>query len=174
MADHLVIFDFDDTLVDGNTDLLVLDMLPRLREASRNYKVEGKGWGEAMNDALETIGKNGLKKKDIDECILTLKITDTVKGMLLNLIKDDRADILIVSHANEYFIDLLLLDSGIDKSQLKRIFTYPAEWNDEGQLKVKRFHQENISCKYCPNDFCKGLYCTRLLRAFLSPDLIDI
>ena len=157
MATRLVIFDFDNTLVDGNTDSLILEMLPGLREISRNYQSEGKGWGEVMDAALATIGKRGLKKNEIDECILALNITETVKNMLLKLLEDEQTDVIILSHSNDYFIDILLLDAGISSSHFKTISTYPAEWNDEGYLEVKRFHQEVVDCRYCPNDFCKGL-----------------
>ena len=157
MPERLVIFDFDNTLVDGNTDSLILDLLPELRELSRNYKADGKGWGEVMNSALAVLRQKGLQKKDVDECILALKITDTVKSMLLNVTRDNKTDVIIISHSNEYFINAILLDSGIEKSYFKSIYTYPAEWDEKGQLKVKKFHQEAIKCKYCPNDFCKGL-----------------
>lgn len=157
MVNNLVVFDFDNTLVDGNTDSLILDMLPGLREAARNYQVDNKGWGEVMNSALETIWQRGLQKKDIDECILSLKLTASVKSMLLNLNENSEQDVIIVSHSNDYFIEILLKDAGIKKEEFIGIFTYPAEWKKQGNLEVKRFHQEIHTCDFCPNDFCKGL-----------------
>ena len=162
MAEQLVIFDFDNTLIDGNTDALILDMLPMLRNMSMNYDKEGRGWGEVMNSALEIIAQNGLGKADVDECILALRISEPVKYMLSMLMADERTDLIILSHSNEYFIDLLLLEFGIDKSKFNGIFTYPAEWNDEEQLRVRRFYEQKLECTYCPNDFCKGLLCSKL------------
>ena len=159
MAEQLVIFDFDNTLIDGNTDALILDMLPMLGNISMYYEKGGRGWGEVMNSALETIAQSGLGKTDIDECILALKISEPVKCMLSMLMADERTDLIILSHSNEYFIDLLLLEFEIDKSKFNGIFTYPAEWNDK-QLRVKRFYEEKLECRYCPNDFCKGLLCS--------------
>lgn len=158
MANYLVIFDFDNTLIDGNTDSVILDLVPGLREASAEYKYRDKGWGEVMNNALNSIWQQRLQRKDIDECILSLKLTEIVKQMILSLSEKKMIDVIIVSHSNEYFIDTLLKDVGIESSVFKGVFSYPAEWKENGNLEVKRFHHEIVNCNFCPNDFCKGTF----------------
>eukprot|EP00794_Sanderia_malayensis_P003713 gene3713-4233_t len=156
---NLIIFDFDNTLVDGNTDMVVLDMIPRLnlRKLAHNYADDPtKGWGEAMCFALQELHKNGLGKKEIDNCLLKLEFF--INGSFLNEIGHTRNnDIIIVSHSNDYFIDVLLKKVEAS-SAIKDVLTYPATWTANGRLQVDRFHEEIIQCKYCSGDFCKGLF----------------
>ena len=155
--ENLVVFDFDNTLIDGNTDSVIIDMFPDLKTTARTYQSEGKGWGETMHLILDKIsGKHGRTREDINSCIYQLEIPKTVKRMFSRLVNFEKSDMIIVSYSNECFIDILLNMADIDKSTFKNILTYPAVWTDKGSLKVQRFHSHVIDCEYCPNDFCKG------------------
>eukprot|EP00795_Rhopilema_esculentum_P014547 gene14547-5615_t len=155
--ENLVVFDFDNTLIDGNTDSVIIDMFPDLKTTARTYRSEGKGWGETMHSILDKIsGKHGRTREHIDSCIYQLEIPKTVKQMFSRIVNLKKSDLIIVSHSNEYFIDILLNMADINKSTFKNILTYPAVWTDKGSLEVQRFHSHVIDCAYCPNDFCKA------------------
>ncbi len=155
--ENLIIFDFDNTLVDGNTDMVVLDLAPhlKLRKFTSESQKQGKGWGEAMGLALGQLHTYGLDKSQIDECVLKLKFFDHLPELLSKLKESGKNDTIILSHANDYFIDILLKKAGLE-SVFKAVHTYPAKWTTEGCLKVDRYHNEDVNCRYCPVDCCKG------------------
>eukprot|EP00794_Sanderia_malayensis_P003714 gene3714-4234_t len=154
---NLIIFDFDDTLINGCSVMTMLDIVPglNLRMQAHNVAVvREKGWGEAMSFALQQLHIHGLSKVEIDECLLFLDFF-VGQSFFHKLCQSSSNDVIILSHSNEHFIEVLLKKVGATCA-INEVLTYPASWTTNGRLEVKRFHDDVIQCQYCPGDFCKG------------------
>ena len=63
---YLLVFDFDRTIIDDNTDGVVIQMLERLTGCS-HPQVEGDGWSTTMSNALKHLQQ--LKVRCVCVCV---------------------------------------------------------------------------------------------------------
>lgn len=169
----LFIFDFDYTIVNKNTDGEIIELNKQIEDSSNDsFELaesplpQDAGWSEEMTATLQQLHKKGATKKQIDEVILNIPLTDGFTCVFDMLRKHaGRYNCVMLSHSNCYFIDLL-----IDKYNLSDVFnsiyTYDCEWVDNNtRLFVKRYDETSFACEICPSDFCKGEFVKRHLAA---------
>lgn len=155
---YLVIFDFDNTLISKNTDQEIIRTQSLVGKcvSAKNWFTNTVGWAESMSFTLKELHENNFSKQDIDNIIKTIPLLD---GMLnaINVLKDkkDNVELVMVSHSNSYFIDILLREFNMG-SLFDIIYTYQSEWINE-QLFIKPYDVPHTMCELCPIDFCKGV-----------------
>ena len=139
----------------------VFDIVPELKYLKKNHRCEDKlGWSEVMSAVLKELHEKGKTKEVIRQCILKIDFVEGMKELLDAFVQKSSEDglgidIIIISHSNSYFIDILLSRENL-KSYFKEIHTYPAAWTGD-ILKVNKYHDVPCKLGLCPKDFCKGL-----------------
>ncbi|MED6156163.1 hypothetical protein PIB30_012180 [Stylosanthes scabra] len=161
MSGIIVVFDFDKTIVDCDSDNWVIDEL---------------GFTDLFNQLLPTMPWNTLMDKLMLEMHAQGKTIEEIKEVLHRIpihprvipaIKAAHAlgcELRIVSDANMFFIETILEHLGI-KEYFSEINTNPGYVNEEGRLRILPYHDFNKAshgCPLCPPNMCKGLIIERI------------
>ena len=117
---ELVAFDFDETVVDCNSDTYINCLAPDGRIPDRivhNY-YNDKDWIQYMRHVLAYLHESGVTEKDIRECLNTMPMIKGVKDLIQNMKNcgPNRYELIIISDANTVFISQSLEANGIDKA----------------------------------------------------------
>ncbi|OWM64727.1 inorganic pyrophosphatase 1-like [Punica granatum] len=161
MAGIVVVFDFDKTIIDCDSDNWVMDEL---------------GFTDLFNELLSTMPWNTLmdkmmgeihsKARTIEDIVEVLKHTP-IHPRVVPAIKTAHAlgcDLRIVSDANLFFIETILEHLEI-KECFSEINTNPGYVDEEGRLRITPCHDFNkypYGCPLCPPNMCKGLVIERI------------
>ncbi|XP_074001534.1 pyridoxal phosphate phosphatase PHOSPHO2 [Numenius arquata] len=162
----LLVFDFDHTIVDENSDTWIVKCAPekKLPNGLRNSYQPGH-WTEYMGRVFAYLGDNGVKEDEMKRTMTTIPFT---AGMvdLLGFIGEnkDLFDCIIVSDSNTVFIDWILKAADFHKV-FDEVFTNPAAFSNTGYLTVQNFHAHH--CAKCPKNLCKR----KVLKEFLDEQL---
>ncbi|KAK2532540.1 Phospho2 [Columba livia] len=162
----LLVFDFDHTIIDENSDTWIVKCAPekKLPNGLRNSYRPGR-WTEYMGRVFVYLGDNGIKEDEMERTMTTIPFT---AGMvdLLGFIGENKElfDCIIVSDSNTVFIDWILKAAGFHKV-FDEVFTNPAAFGSTGYLTVQNFHAHH--CAQCPKNLCKR----KVLKEFLDKQL---
>lgn len=169
MSGLLIVFDFDNTLVDGNTDLEIIKLEKVFVPSLCLPDEDSQGWSYRMTSALEVVHKHHVNKSQISELMIGIPLIPGFQHLLhlLERIQSRVHTIHICSHANSYFIDVILNHHNA-RHVFRSVNTFEATWLEDGSLKILPYHSTPTGCSLCPSDFCKGeafyvLSCTRTL-----------
>ncbi|XP_061665485.1 probable phosphatase phospho1 [Syngnathoides biaculeatus] len=150
----LVLFDFDETLVNENSDDAVLQALPdqRLPDWLKSSYREGH-YNEHMQQILAYMAERGVSRDAIRSALEAIPPAPGALA-LLNFLQNHQRDfeLAVVSDANMYFIDTWLKHAGV-RHLFRRIFTNPASFDASDRLVLLPFHAH--SCPRCPDNMCK-------------------
>ena len=156
----LAVFDFDHTLVDGNTDTWILDLYPMSRQQMKQQKSEGCCWTDIMHGIFKLLHGQNVKKQDYERCFVSLPFTEGMKETC-DFLRNKKIPSIIISDSNSYFIEHLLQRDSLQEL-FSNIYTNPASWSEDGCLNVERYHSH--ACKRCPQNLCKG----KVLRKYID------
>ncbi|KAK9905585.1 hypothetical protein WJX75_002525 [Coccomyxa subellipsoidea] len=161
-ARTMVVFDFDWSLVEENSDTWVLDQLGAT-EIFKQLKATVMPWTELMDASLlaahEKLGKH---RQDIAEACASTPFAACMRQAVVDLAARG-CDLVIVSDANSFFIEAILQHHGL-LEHFKEVHTNRATW-EGGALHVRPHHQgaEPHGCPNCPANLCKGKVMEQLL-----------
>ncbi|KAJ0060360.1 hypothetical protein NL108_010135 [Boleophthalmus pectinirostris] len=159
----LVLFDFDETIINENSDDAVVRALPdqQLPDWLINSYREGH-YNEHMQKVLAYMAERGVPKDSIQSAVETIMPTPGLL-VLLQFLQNHQQDfeLAVVSDANTYFIRTWLERAGVCHL-FRKIFTNPASFDASGRLVLLPFHSH--SCKRCPDNMCKQV----ILRDYLA------
>ncbi|XP_057701937.1 pyridoxal phosphate phosphatase PHOSPHO2 [Corythoichthys intestinalis] len=150
----LVVFDFDHTMVDDNSDTWVIRCLPGQKLPESLKKSYRKGhWTEYMGRVMDYIGDQDVSVESIRAEMERIPLTAGMSE-LLTFISRNKSDIdcVVISDANSLFIDWILCGAGL-RSAVDQVFTNPAGVNARGRVEVQHHHVHN--CRRCPINMCK-------------------
>jgi pyridoxal phosphate phosphatase PHOSPHO2 len=162
----VVVFDFDKSLVDDNTDdwvprVLAPDLLPFIREQYR----AGRQWTELMHEVAGKLHEAGHRR----EHLLAALCTIPVHSDMLAAVREAAGcgvPVHIVSDANTVYISCLLEHLGI-ADLIASTVTNPAHFDKEtGRLCILK-HTDGASphgCGRCPVNMCKAAILRNHLR----------
>lgn len=159
---HLI-WDFDNTLIDENTDTYIIKTLDsgiyqRFLDTYKDYE-----WNTMMDLAMGWLYDGGYTVDDIKNGFKELPVdADTIET--IRLYNALGTKMYIVSDANVMFIDTVL-----DNLKLKQCFdqihTNPVKIEDD-RLRIKQYHDEERfgphGCKLCRRNICKGMILDKL------------
>ncbi|XP_018310517.1 pyridoxal phosphate phosphatase PHOSPHO2 [Mycetomoellerius zeteki] len=156
----LVAFDFDHTICDGNTDLVVQNLLPiEISKDVHNLR-KSSGWIAYMSKIFELLHENSVRAHQIENVIIGIP---EVAGMqrLLTSLHDNGHEIIIISDSNSMFIDTWLRSKRLDRV-VSHVFTNPARY-DKGRLRVDPYHMQD-TCQMSAVNLCKGQILTDYIQ----------
>lgn len=157
-APRAVVFDFDKSLVDANTDEWVPKCLgPKYLEVLRQGWREKKQWTELCDHVAASLHADGLRRADIERALCTIP----VQPAMLHALREAAAaglPVHIVSDANEVYIQVLLEHLGI-AGLVQRVVTNPAHWGANERLHIRKYvdgvDRPAHGCDRCPVNMCK-------------------
>ncbi|KAG4945109.1 hypothetical protein AAZX31_15G022400 [Glycine max] len=155
MAGIVVVFDFDKTIVDCDSDNWVVDELG-FNELF-NRLLPTMPWNTLMDKMMMELHSHGKTIEDIVQVLQRIPIHPRI----IHAIKAAHAlgcDLRIVSDANTFFIETILKHLKI-KECFSEINTNPGYINGEERLRILPYHDFNNSphgCTLCPPNMCKG------------------
>ncbi|XP_061352707.1 inorganic pyrophosphatase 2-like [Gastrolobium bilobum] len=161
MAGIVVVFDFDKTIIDCDSDNWVVDELGF--NDLFNELLPTMPWNTLMDRMMMELHSHGKTIEDIVQVLQRIPIHPRI----ISAIKAANAlgcDLRIVSDANTFFIETILKHLGI-RECFSEINTNPGYVNEEGILRVLPYHDFNNSphsCSLCPPNMCKGLVIGRI------------
>ncbi|XP_013887156.1 pyridoxal phosphate phosphatase PHOSPHO2 [Austrofundulus limnaeus] len=159
----LMVFDFDHTVVDNNSDTWVIKCLPgqTLPDSVKNSYRKGH-WTEYMGRVMNYIGDQGVGPDRVRGVLETIPFTPGMTDLLTFIAEHkDTIDCIVISDSNTIFIDWILKGAGL-RAAVDRVFTNPARLNESGYVEVQCYHTHD--CDECPVNLCKR----EVLERYLS------
>jgi len=150
-----LVFDFDNTLIDENSDYFVFerlgsDVLDTLRDRTRLV-----GFTQAVDECLAILWNRGISVHDLRKELGSIMVNAKLAGALLETKGIDSERCMIVSDANTEYIRTILKRNGLNDGVFERIVTNPSFLENE-RLRVKPFDNNDGTCRQCPANLCKG------------------
>lgn len=154
MQKILVAFDFDHTLVDGNSDVHVQklscdgSMPSDLKKLSREI-----GWNEYMNEIFKFLHSHcKIEEKDYIRQLVSLPMINEI-DTLLKFIESHDHEAIIISDSNSLFIKWILENNHLEHI-FSQVYTNPAHFDSDGCLKIEYFHHQT-DCTFSTANLCK-------------------
>ncbi|GAA0176053.1 phosphatase [Lithospermum erythrorhizon] len=167
MAGIVVVFDFDKTIIDTDSDNWVVDELGATD--LYNLLLPTMPFNTLMDTMMKELHARGKTIQDIKEVLKRVPI----HSRIVQAIKSAHTlgcDLRIVSDANTFFIKTILKHLGI-RECFSEINTNPGIFDDEGRLRIFPFHDFQLSshgCERCPPNMCKGLIIERIQASLVN------
>ncbi|KAK1266032.1 Inorganic pyrophosphatase 2 [Acorus gramineus] len=169
MAGVIVIFDFDETIIDCDSDNWVVDSLGAT--ALFEELLPTMPWNSLMDRMMSELHSQGKTIEDIAHCLRTVPLLPQI----ISAIKTAHAlgcELRIVSDANHFFIETILRHHGLF-DYFSEINTNPGFVDEEGKLRIQSyldfFNSASHGCKNpCPPNMCKGLIIKRIQDSMIS------
>ncbi|KAM4715221.1 putative phosphatase phospho1 [Anableps anableps] len=159
----LVLFDFDETIINENSDDSAVYLLPsqQLPTWLINSYREGH-YHEFSAKIMAYLADQGVTKESIQSGVEKIPPNPGVLDLFRYLEKHQQEfELVVVSDANTYFIETWLKYNGV-RHLFRRIFTNPSHFDEAGCLVLRPFHSH--SCPRCPENMCKQA----ILREYLA------
>lgn len=157
---NLVIFDFDHTIVDENSDTFIMNLLGKsisTLRAEQEYKTGH--WTEFMQKIFILLKESQISTIKIKEILEKIPITPGFSELIEALGNNNNSQIIIISDANSIFIDWILRKNSLN-SYFYKTFTNDCQIIDE-LIKISPYHSHK--CETCPSNMCKK----KILNDFL-------
>lgn len=150
----LVVFDFDHTVVDDNSDIWVLRCAPeKCVPAWLKASYERGRWTEYMGRVLSYLRDQSVCPDTVRSVLETIPFTDGMVELLTFIAQNKNCiDCIIVSDCNTLFIDWILQAQGV-KDAFDDVFSNPASIDDGGCITIQCYHSHQ--CEACPINMCK-------------------
>lgn len=161
----LVACDFDRTLIDTNSDLVLFDKLPYgqpLRQRFTTLRQEGLGWTQIMQTQLADLAyQEGYSKGDVLASMHDVKMDPVLVSALQELRASQGLSLklIIISDANTIFIDEILNANGLGEGIFDEVYTNPARWTNTDAIYVEPYQPLSVShgCqRKCEANMCKS------------------
>jgi len=161
----LFLWDFDNTVVLDNTDLIIFErlspsLLEELRHAPRNPTF---GWTQLVDTGLGKLSAAGITSHQILEASAAAHFPRATADAIRSIARDPHAQSAILSDANTLFIDACLRKNDLDAASCFQagIFTNPAVVDDLDRIRVSPFiplddTARQHGCHSCARNMCKG------------------
>ncbi|XP_040827622.1 pyridoxal phosphate phosphatase PHOSPHO2 isoform X2 [Ochotona curzoniae] len=162
----LLVFDFDNTIIDDNSDTWIVQCAPDRKlpvELRESYQ---KGfWTEFMGRVFKYLGDEGVGEEEMKRAVTSIPFTPGMVELFSFIRKNkDKFDCIIISDSNSIFIDWVL-EAARFHDVFDRVFTNPAGFDNNGYLTVKNYHTH--TCNRCPRNLCKNV----VLEEFIDKQL---
>ncbi|KAG8823007.1 hypothetical protein FRC19_004815 [Serendipita sp. 401] len=164
----LVVFDFDWSFVDQDTDRWVFEVNALHLRRKMEDMEKSVQWTDLVAMMLREGHAEGITRDQVEGALKILPVHPAMIRAVTRLkaSEDQNATFFCLSNANQVFIDTILKDKKLDDLFYK-ITTNPAEWREDGLLVVRRRvdptgpqHTCTVGCS--PN-MCKGEELTAFL-----------
>ncbi|KAL8292277.1 hypothetical protein RQP46_001743 [Phenoliferia psychrophenolica] len=159
---QLVVFDFDWSFADQDTDRYVFEVLaPALRKSLRAAKTTTQ-WTDNVANHLVELHKLGTTREELEGALKGLPVHPAMmRGVQAVKARQEptKSTFFCLSNSNSVFINTMLNHHGLSE-QFVEIVTNPAEFKASGLLHLERRVSpagEQHGCKVgCSANMCKG------------------
>ena len=154
MRKILLAFDFDQTIVNENSDIVLCNkyldgVFPqRVRDIYNE-----SGWPSSMQEMCRILHARGCMEEHYIQCLQNLQFAPSMIDFF-GKIDPSLIDCIIISDCNVLFIDYFLKQNHI-KDVFDAVHANPAYYDDEGLLKIGMY-QEQDWCQLSERNMCKG------------------
>lgn len=150
----LVAFDFDHTICDDNTDLVVQKLLSEetIPKDVQNLR-KSSGWIAYMGRIFELLHENSVNAGQIEDAIVGIPAVAGIEKLLASL-HDNGHEMIVISDSNSVFINCWLRSRRLERV-VSRVFTNPARYDGDGRLRVNAYHTQH-TCQISAVNLCKG------------------
>lgn len=166
---QLVVFDFDWSMADQDTDRWVFEVLaPDIRRKMKSLKDEIQ-WTDLVAQSLEELHQRGKTREDIENALRIMPFHPAMVRAISNLknASSPTTTFFCLSNANSVFISTILESKGL-LNVFEEIITNPASFEPSGLLKLRRrvdpTGPQHLCKVGCSPNMCKG----EELEAFLA------
>ncbi|KAL5062778.1 hypothetical protein RYX36_024515 [Vicia faba] len=169
MSNVVIVFDFDKTIIDCDSDNWVVDELGFTDLF--NHLLPTMPWNSLMDRMMMELHSHGITIQAIENVLHRIPIHPRI----IPAIKSAHAlgcDLRVVSDANAFFIETILKHLGI-RECFTEINTNPGYVNQKGRLTILPYHDFNKAshgCPLCPPNMCKGLIIDRIQNIISGVD----
>ncbi|XP_056167109.1 inorganic pyrophosphatase 2-like isoform X2 [Syzygium oleosum] len=168
MADIVVLFDFDKTIIDCDSDNWVVDELGLTDRF--NELLPTMPWNSLVDKMMGELHASGITIEEIEDVLNRAPIHPRIVPAIKS-IHALGCDLRVVSDANLFYIETILNHLGI-RECFSEINTNPGFVDEEGRLRISPYHDFKSSfhgCGLCPLNMCKGVVIERI-QASLSAE----
>jgi 2,3-diketo-5-methylthio-1-phosphopentane phosphatase len=158
----LVVFDFDCSLIDVNSDEWVpAQLAPPLLAHIAEHK-RGVQWTALMADVAVRMHAAGVTRAAVEACLAAMPVAEEVVAVI-RAAAAASIPVHIVSDANAVYISAFLAGRGLAPA-VAGVVTNRAEWDAHGCLRIAPHHEGPAphGCPRCPVNLCKGGVMDRL------------
>ena len=164
----VVIFDFDWSLINENSDTYVFQILrpDLLKTIQDQWKTVD--WTTLMDSSVGSLMRSGVTRKELSDCLHGIPFfQETFQS--LRLAKDKGAKVFILSDANEYYISEIIghhsLDHLIDQT-ITNFSEFETLENGSEVLRIKPYQHPSTphGCRNCPINLCKGICLESIIK----------
>ncbi|XP_022278788.2 phosphoethanolamine/phosphocholine phosphatase isoform X1 [Canis lupus baileyi] len=159
----LLTFDFDETIVDENSDDSIVRAAPgqRLPESLRATYREGF-YNEYMQRVFQYLGEQGVRPRDLRAIYEAIPLSPGMSDLLQFVAKQGSCfEVILISDANTFGVESALRAAG-HHGLFRRILSNPSGPDARGLLALRPFHTH--SCARCPANMCKHKVLSDYLR----------
>jgi len=161
----LVIWDYDWSLINTNSDVYVVEKLcPEYMDSFKELRKE-HGWTKVMDLQMNNLSRAGVDRGKIEETMArvpflphVLECANTI-GKLHTYHPKNFLQ-CVVSDANTEFIRVMLEHNNLTQSFPLGIHSNFGDWEigEDGndRLNVRPHHEQPHGCDLCPSNLCKG------------------
>ncbi|XP_005394273.1 PREDICTED: phosphoethanolamine/phosphocholine phosphatase isoform X2 [Chinchilla lanigera] len=150
----LLTFDFDETIVDENSDDSIVRAAPgqQLPESLRATYREGF-YHEYMQRVFQYLGEQGVRPRDLRAVYEAIPLSPGMGDLLQFVAKQGSCfEVILISDANTFGVESRLRAAG-HHGLFRRILSNPSGPDARGQLALRPFHTHG--CGRCPANMCK-------------------
>jgi pyridoxal phosphate phosphatase PHOSPHO2 len=161
MAGIVVVFDFDKTIIDCDSDNWVVDDFGLTNMF--NELLPTMPWNDLMDKMMNELHSRGKKTEEIAEVLRRVPIHPRIVPAI-KAVHALGCDLRILSDANRFYIETVLEHLGI-RECFSEINTNPGFVDGEGRLRILPYHdfkKASHGCGLCPPNMCKGLVIERI------------
>ncbi|XP_072927822.1 phosphoethanolamine/phosphocholine phosphatase-like [Hemitrygon akajei] len=154
MNKFLIVFDFDETIIQHNSDYVILKCNPdqSLPEELLQPQEE-EFWREYMNKVYQYFGEKGVKEETMRKVLAETPLTKEMVNLFQFLKKSsDLFECIIISDANMFFINSILQANGLS-TIFQKIYTNPSCFDNNNTFTISPYHSH--MCEQCPINMCK-------------------
>jgi len=158
----LLVFDFDHSIIEENSDLHVRKLAPGgVLTDSITALYKNDGWTDYMAEIFKYLHSIGKTQNDILDCMDEIKLIDGMEELFAETRQNKKFDHIIISDSNSLFINHIL--NHYELGNLFQVFTNPAKFNSEGCLTIEKYHIQDW-CTLSTINLCKG----HILKEYIS------
>lgn len=152
---NLVAFDFDHTVVDDNTDIVVRDLIGKDKIPDEvKFLYTSSGWIPYMHAIFKLLHGNGIRRNEMLAAIENIPEVTGMRDLIRRLYETQATDVVVVSDSNSQFIRHWCRHNGI-VDYVKDVFTNPAEFDANEVLNIRPYHHQT-TCPLSSVNLCKG------------------
>ena len=150
----LFAFDFDHSVIDDNSDLYVKKLAPNGDiPAEIKAMYSSYGWNDFMGAIFKYLHNEKVTQNQMLDCMKEIPFIDGMP-LLLDYLRHDQFESIIISDANSVFIDCILKNANYS-DVFSKVYTNPAWFDDDDCLQLRPYHTQDW-CDLSTVNLCKG------------------